>query len=180
MHLIESSLTTDDAEHDLTLEGFETEFLTKGVGKGIATYYKASKFIPSERVISEKFQITKFRHEDLDIINIYRSQAGNSLEVLETIKKLHTPGMPTIISGDFNICFIENKSNRLIEGLLSIGFKQLIHEPIHIRGRHIDHVYFLDPTDSMRLTLERYSPYYSDHDGICITIQRVENGTRLK
>ena len=175
LHLIESSLTKDDMENDLKLEGFETEFITRGLGKGIATYYKPSKFIPSQTVNSENFQITKFRHEDLDIINIYRSQLGNSVQVLETVKKLLTTGIPTLISGDFNICFIENKSNRLIEGLLSMGFEQLIHEPTHVRGRHIDHVYFRDPTYSLRMTLERYSPYYSDHDGICITFLREED-----
>ena len=175
LHLIESSLTKNDTENDLILEGFDTEFITSGVGKGIATNYKPSKVTPSQIVNVEKFQITKFKHKDLDIISIYRSQSGNSVEVLETVKNLLTTGIPTLISGDFNICFIENKSNRLIEGLLSIGFKQLVHEPTHIKGRHIDHVYFQDLTDSMRLTLERYSPYYSDHDGICMTFQREED-----
>ena len=80
------------------------------------------------------------------------------------------PGRVTIITGDFNICFIENFNNRMIQGLLTMGFDQLVHEPTHIRGRHIDHVYYLDQSNSLKPIIDRYSPYYSDHDGICITL----------
>ena len=77
---------------------------------------------------------------------------------------------------------MENNSNRMIQGLLSLGFDQLVHEPTHIQGRHIDHVYFLDPTDRLKPIIDRYSPYYSDHDGICITIpgmNEIENQETL-
>ena len=66
---------------------------------------------------------------------------------------------------------MENFNNRLVQGLLELGFDQLVHEPTYIRGRHIDQVYFLDPSKRLKLTIDRYSPYYSDHDGICITIR---------
>ena len=122
---------------------------------------------------TDKFQITKFKHEVLDIINVYRSQSGNSLELLEHIKKQIEAGSITLITGNFNICFMENFSNRMIQGLLSLGFDQLVHEPTHIQGRHIDHVYFLDPSNRLKPIIARYSPYYSDHDGICISIQEV-------
>ena len=51
-----------------------------------------------------------------------------------------------------------------------MGFDQLVHEPTHVRGRHIDHIYFLDPTKRLKPIIERYSPYFSDHDAMCITI----------
>ena len=119
---------------------------------------------------TEKFQITKFKHETIDLINVYRSQSGNSLELLEHLKEQIEAGRKTVITGDFNICFMENFNNRMIQGLLTLGFNQLVHEPTHMRGRHIDHVYFLDQSGSLKPILDRYSPYYSDHDGICITI----------
>ena len=119
---------------------------------------------------TDKFQILKFKHKILDIINIYRSQTGHSVELLENLKNMIEPGRMTIITGDFNICFIENFSNRMIQGLLAMGFDQLIHEPTHIRGRHIDHVYYLDQSNRSKPIIDRYSPYYSDHDGICITL----------
>ena len=124
----------------------------------------------------EKFQIGKFRHKSIDIINIYRSQTGNSLDMLEQLKKMIEDGRPTLITGDFNACFLENINNRLIQGLLTLGFDQLVHEGTHIQGRHIDHAYLLDPTGKVNIIVERYSPYYSDHDGICITMNKKNYG----
>ena len=109
----------------------------------------------------------------MDIVSVYRSQSGHSLELLEGLMKMIEAGRITIITGDFNICFMENFSNRMTQGLLSLGFNQLVHEPTHIRGRHIDHVYYLDPSNRLNPILDRYSPYYSDHDGICITFQEI-------
>ena len=112
---------------------------------------------PSKEVRTEKFQIAKFKHNVLDIINVYRSQSANSLELLDHLKKQIEPGRTTIITGDFNICFMENFTNRMIQGLLSLGFDQLVHEPTHIRGRHIDHVYILDPSNRLKPMITRYS-----------------------
>ena len=122
---------------------------------------------------TDKFQIAKFKHKNLDLINIYRSQAGNSVQLLEKIKEQMEPGRITLITGDFNICFMENFSNRMIQGLLSLEFDQLVHEPNHIRGRHIDHAFFMDHSGKLKPIVEIYSPYYSDHDGICITLQEL-------
>ena len=41
-------------------------------------------------------------------------------------------------------------------------------EPSHVKGRHIDHFYLNFDVES---TIYQYSPYYSDHDAICVTIQ---------
>ena len=142
-----------------------------GQGKGINTFYDQEKFNQTAEVKMDKFQITKFKHDRLDIINLYRSQTGNSLELLEHLKKLIKDEQITLITGDFNICFMENFNNRLIQGLLQLGFDQLVHEPTHIRGRHIDQAFFRDPSKRVKPIIARYSPYYSDHDGICITMR---------
>jgi exonuclease III len=171
IHLIETSLTKEDDEEEFILDGYKQSFMKMGQGKGITTYYDQEKIIQIAEVKKEKFQITKFKHKSLDIINIYRSQAGNSLELLEHLKKLIEDEQITLITGDFNICFMENFNNRLIQGLLQIGFDQLVHEPTHIRGRHIDQAFFRDPSKRLKPIIDRYSPYYSDHDGICITLR---------
>ena len=54
-----------------------------------------------------------------------------------------------------------------------MGFNQLVQEATHIQGRHIDQAYFHDPTGKLSPIVERYSPYYSDHDGICIIIPKL-------
>ena len=40
----------------------------------------------------------------------------------------------------------------------------------HIKIRVIDHAYWLDIKRKYNVELEIYSPYNSDHDGLCITI----------
>ena len=59
------------------------------------------------------------------------------------------------------------------KGLERQGFEQLVREPTHIRGGHIDHAYWKDDARVwMELQIERYSPYYSDHDAVCITLTK--------
>ena len=62
----------------------------------------------------------------------------------------------------------------MIQELLAIGFQQLVHEPTHVRGRIIDHAYIHDLSGRLKLHVERYSPYYSDHDALCITVTEGE------
>ena len=114
------------------------------------------------------------------MMNIYRSQEGNSVELLEDLRKIIEVQRVTLVTGDFNACFRENYNNRLIQGLLSMGFCQLMHEATQIQGRHIDHAYLLDPMGQVQPIVERYSPYYSDHDGICIVIQNLVHEEKIE
>ena len=71
-----------------------------------------------------------------------------------------------------------NRTNRLVQGLESNDFNQLVKDATHMRGRHIDHAYWRDLEKTWtEPLLERYSPYYSDHDAICLTIRRNETRT---
>ena len=65
----------------------------------------------------------------------------------------------------------------MIQGLIRIGFDQLVHEPTHIRGRHIDHIYYMDQNNEFQPIIDRYSPYYSDHDGNCIALTKLQQNT---
>ena len=79
----------------------------------------------------------------------------------------------TLITGDFNICYMKNPNNRMSKGLEGNLFKQLVKEATHIQGGHIDHAYWKDATEVWQdPVIERYSPYYSDHDGLCITLTK--------
>ena len=113
--------------------------------------------------------------DKVDVINVYRSSKGNSAELLAKLIELMNPITPTLITGDFNICFMNHEKNRISKGLMeAYGMLQLILEPTHILGGHIDHVYWKDELQQwIPPIIERYSPYYTDHDGICITLNRM-------
>ena len=168
--LLETSLLSNDNEEDFPLTGYSKHFIKIGLGKGVGNYYDETKFTNEQDIRFEKLQASKFTHDEIDVICLYRSQITNSINLLEELAKLVNVQRPTLIMGDFNTCYRENHNNKLIQGLLNLGFKQLMHEPTHIRGRTIDHAYVLDQNERLRLSIDRYSPYYSDHDAICICI----------
>ena len=84
IHLIETSLEKNE-ESPLNLLGYESHVISVGNGKGIATYYKASMFTNKHDYITPNMQITKFCSNKIDVINVYRSSKGNSVELLEKL-----------------------------------------------------------------------------------------------
>ena len=68
----------------------------------------------------------------------------------------------------FQAIFIEK--NQLTKLLTTRGFEQLITQPTHDQGRTIDQCYvpivFKD-----KVQLKIFSPYYTDHDAICINLE---------
>ena len=170
LHLIETSLEENE-DVRLTIPGYKSHFINVGNGKGIATFYKENVFQHQQDYVERNMQITKFTADELDVINVYRSSNGHSVELLNHLKDMITEGKPLLITGDFNICFNTISNNRMSKGLQKIGFSQLMQEATHIRGGHIDHVYWKDEYDVwMNPELQRYSPYYSDHDASCVTL----------
>ena len=169
IQLLQTSLQDHDIEEDYELSGYNRSFIIKGNRKGLASYFEEEKFSIAAK-ISSQFQIIKQKHEKLDVICIYRSQLGNSSLLLNNLQQLVDLERVTIVIGDFNACYRENTQNKVIQGLLHLGFKQLVQEPTHIRGRILDHAYILDSSEQMTVAIERYSPYYTDHDAICISI----------
>ena len=167
---VETSLETDDCEEKFDLRGYKQKSIKVGNGKGISTYYNPAIAQVITLIAGDKHQIIKFNHRSLNVINTYRSQNCRQIEFLESLKSVVEVSRSTIITGDFNLCFNENRSSKVIDYLLGIGFNQLVQEPTHIKGRLIDHAYWLDENEHFNIELERYSPYYTDHDGLCITI----------
>ena len=51
---------------------------------------------------------------------------------------------------------------------LASEMKQLVEWPTHSGGRTIDHVYV---SKNVKVNIVRYSPYYSDHDALCIQLE---------
>ena len=146
-------------------------FINVGLGKGVASFVKKGLECSVQEMTEDKLQIMKISSEDLDSLNVYRS-AGTPLEdTLSKIKAIIVPHKATLITGDFNVCLNKNPNNDLTKKMKEIGFEQLVDRATHVEGGHIDHVYWRDlPGVWMDPNLEIYSPYYSDHDGLLITL----------
>ena len=172
IHLLETSLEKN--ENQLwNIPGYIPHFINVGNGKGIATYFKHILFSHEQDHIASNMQLTKFASKELDVISVYRSSNGNSVELFNNATAMITLGKPMLITGDFNICMLNHWKNRMTKGLEMNGFTQMIREATHIRGGHIDHVYWKDELDMwMNPQIELYSPYYSDHDASLITLSK--------
>ena len=86
-------------------------------------------------------QLSTFSATNLDVISIYRSKEGNKREFIRQLKSMLSVGKVTVISGDFNICLADRKSNQISSTLQALGFEQLVNEATHIEGGHLDQVY---------------------------------------
>ena len=103
-------------------------------------------------------------------MSVYRSFAGN---LTEKLVKLIDKKKCVLIIGDFNICTKKKPNNTVTTMLISQNFISLLNEATHIEGGYIDQAYWKDKdSDFYPPRVYRYSPYYSDHDGICITITK--------
>ena len=63
----------------------------------------------------------------LDLITVYRSK-GNTTELLHHLINLINNDMPTVVCGDFNICYQISRNNKITQCLEKNGFVQLMKE----------------------------------------------------
>ena len=171
LNLQETWLYPDD-RRDLDLPSHRCHhFVNVGKGKGIASYSK--ELVHAESVKEDNFQVSKLTVRGLDSINVYRSQAGRETDLLAKLERLIDREASTLITGDFNICTMDKPDNIVTATLRSWGFKLMMNEATHILGGHIDHIYWHDPTGHWECPeTERYSPFYTDHDALLITLSK--------
>ena len=67
------------------------QIVAKTPRKGIATYCKAKTFEHVEDFIRNEMQISKFTSDTLDVLAVYRSSKGHTVELLQQIKQMINP-----------------------------------------------------------------------------------------
>ena len=166
--LTETWIWNNENEEFFKIEGFVEHHNAQGRGQGISVYWKTVKFTNIKDLKRDKIQVTVMSSTNWDLIVVYKSPKGKDSDLRNMLQTVINPERPTIICGDLNMCFIDNKNSDSISFLMEIGFKQLVQDSTHIKGGHIDQVYVLD----LHANIELYSPYYTakDHDGLLITI----------
>ena len=182
IHLVETSIENDSSTTDLEIGGYNSHFYNISRGKGIATYIRKRHNVNTETL--EHFsdtglQICSSDIEKVTSLAVYRSSFGNVGNLIEKLVKPITEKKCVLITGDFNICAKKKPNNTVTSTLLSKEFVSLLDEATHIEGGYIDQAYWKDEdNDFIPPTVERYSPYYSDHDAICITISNKKTNER--
>ena len=176
LHFVETSLVTNSETNDLEIENFKSHFLNVSRGKGIATYIKNDVVAHEEDRLEIGVQISSYKSKLLTTIAVYRSQNGNIGVLLENLISMIKEETAILITGDFNVCNSKKPTNAIKSTLISRGFKLINDESTHIEGGFIDHAYWRDSEKYWNEPIvERFSPYHSDHDALCITMNRLEN-----
>ena len=177
--LIALQETSLDPEHTIpSIDGFLMKVAGRGKGKGIAMLHKDDLDWEVTKSAENNLQIMRSSSQNLDVINVYRSQSKSLGETANLIIEKIDTKKPTLIIGDMNVCVKRNKNNAITQSLANLGFVQLTKEATHIEGNHIDHVYWKDVGETWEdPTIERYSPYFSDHDAHLISFKLVSKET---
>ena len=143
-----------------------------GEKKGCAIFSKISQQISKTQhnIVKEKYQIMSILDETVkgypyQLVLVYASHNCQFTEVVEDLKELLDPNITTIIAGDFNF---DKEVNALTRFLGQKKFTQIVNWPTHKQGRKLDHCYISSNT---RVQVLRHSPYYSDHDALCIEFE---------
>ena len=168
--LTETWLEENNRQDGYELPGYRSNFNSRGRGRGIASYFK-DEFKHVVNIKKEGFSLTKLESEKLDIIGIYRSQNGNVVDIINVLADMMDIGRTTVIGGDVNICALTQKNNYVTASLKEMGFKQIVTNATHVSGGAIDHVYINQGTlAKFNWSLEYMPKYYSDHDGLGLTM----------
>ena len=92
------------------------------------------------------------------------------VEMVRELQILLNNEKTTIIGGDLNLCGLKQPENYVIKSLTEIGFQQIVTEATHIDGGAIDHIYIRQECNRFEWSLELSPKYYSDHDGLYLTL----------
>ena len=163
----------NQGEEDFAMEGYEVAYNSVGGGKGVAAFYKAEVFNWKNDCRLERAQMSMFESPAVDVIVVYRSQGQNLEEIADKVDVWRNPAKLTVVCGDMNVCLKKEARNKLTVELESMGFAQLNKEATHIGGGYIDHMYMTKEATG-KATLERYTPFYSDHDALCLTVTEAD------
>ena len=135
--------------------------------------FSQSRLLLIQEIREIGIHVTKFKKDSLCLLSVYRSNNGNVGLLIESLLSLVKDEKSVLILGDFNICN-EKKPNNIVKITMTKNrFKLLTQDSTHICGGHIDHAYWKDAHDEWKEPfLYRHGAYYSDHDALCVTLER--------
>ena len=165
---------------------YTPHYVNVGNGKGVAAYSEPM-FNFQTKFYDDKYQIIKFstsflHHTNImvhvDVIGLYRSSTNtNDVKLVRELKTIVNPDKICIICGDFNLRYQTEQNHYVISEILKMKFVQLIDHPSHRQGGIIDHCYLHRPSSykNVLITWDLFCPFYSDHFGISIALNKKDN-----
>ena len=140
-----------------------------GRGKGLATYVEEAFILRGEFICEEQCQLIKVSNEDIEIVNVYRSQECNTRVFQDKLQYVVDPSRPTIVCGDTNIDISRDRGRGFVEFMENLGLTQMVTQSSHARGGLLDHVWVTaDLRD--RVLVTQSAVYFSDHDILTIKV----------
>ena len=174
IHLLETSLDKECEAPANLFPGYSSHYHSVGKGKGIASFVKESQsdIIPAGDMVLGSCQITKLSAPELDIFAVYKSKTHSVSQLVRSIRNMMDSNKATFVAGDFNVD--NSTDDSLSRELTALGFESCVHAATHVRGGHLDHAYFRDSERTWQLTMERISPYYTDHDLLGAVVRKIK------
>ena len=145
------------------IHGYDAFFNNAGRGKGTSVYLKRGHEC-AHMIAHETYQIMVVNYSMLDIINVYRSSASNSISFLKDLMDVFNSNKNTLIVGDLNVCCVTEKHHPILCKLFEVGFVQGVQYPSHIEGRTIDYVLSYFPKKQKIVKVHQFGQYFTDHD----------------
>ena len=167
----ETWVEEDAEESDFMIDSYKASFNSAGNGKGIVGYFKPDVFSHRADCKLGAAQLSLFESEAVDVIHIYRSQQQQLSEIVEKVREWRREDKVVVVCGDLNICLKKKPENSFSLGMESLGLSQIGKESTHVLGGQIDHIY-VSSEAVQRTSLERMSPFFSDHDALCFTVRQ--------
>ena len=143
-----------------------------GRGKGLATYVGEGFILRGEFICEEQCQLIKVSNEDIEIVNVYRSQECNTRVFQDKLEYVVDLSRPTIVCGDTNIDISKDRGRAFIEFMESLGLTQLVTQPTHARGGLLDHVWVTADLKD-KVNVKQTAVYFSDHTILTIEISNM-------
>ena len=160
-------------DESVELQGFVGNYsVNAGKGKGTAAF---SKVIPTSvvEIKKENFSAIFLTFEDVRIGFVYVSKGASVIE-FETyiIHLLQDNHMPTIVIGDMNYHYLEDK-HALKALFTKVGYIQMIDQVTHDEGHILDHIYISSQDVLSKQDIYLKPLYFSDHDAICLKMKKI-------
>ena len=132
--LLETWLCEGEDDNQYNIQGFKLDLNSIGSGKGLAIFFKEKRCHTNVLIKEDNLQMSKLSHPQFDVIAIYRSRDGSQETLIEAVKNNTSQTKITIVMGDFNLCAVEDHNSVMSQGMLQLGYSQLVTRATHIGG----------------------------------------------